>query len=166
MSKASDLCEKHRELILSGTMMSVDPSSGGPGSNPGWALWEQGRFVKSGMISIVGSRATPSRLGTLLEQVSTFNTPDIMIVEDVGIIRGKFPTMNKSLIWSVGVVLAALKPKVVVEIMPKSWQKYTDKDTYIKSDENDAVMLGWAAICMALKIDDKCPQEILRTYGK
>lgn len=156
MSKAELACKNLKEHITDGFMISVDPSSAG-GQNyrhscPYFSVWAEGRLVDVFGADVPGKLEAYERLRMISEAISHPEAPrpDVVIIEDVGVIRGKFPKVSKPLIWSVGAILAALKPKYgVVEVMPTTWKKYTDKSNYVKSDRNDSIAIGWAAINMA-----------------
>lgn len=162
-SKAQVACEKHKKSILTGVMISIDPSSGGGSgrthSDPAVCLWKEGRLVWRQSIEINGGHDIHLRLKALQEGLDEVLDPwdvDILIVEDVGQIRGKFTTMNKPLIWSVGCAIPVVKPKQgVIEVMPATWMRFVDKLTYAKSDINDATAIGWAAIQLAGETNNK-----------
>jgi hypothetical protein len=70
--------------------------------------------------------------------------------------------MEMSLLWSVGVAVAALSPKYgMIEMPPQTWRRFIDDD-YVKSDNKDAVCIGHAAIQLAQGTQDKVPKDWLQ----
>lgn len=172
-SQAEINCIKYKDLILNGTMVSCDPSSGGVGSsaksNPAFTLWEAGEAKDTWTEEIVGSWKPYERLAALSRAVSEVEC-GVLVIEDVGVIqfppkkgRPGFNKVNKSLIWSVGAIVGGIAPDQLIEVKPQTWQRFIDKKTYIKSDINDSIGIGWAAIQMAKETKDKLPMEML--YG-
>ena len=136
---ASELL-KHQDKIQKGTMLSIDPGS----TSPGWALWMLGRLVDSGSFQAKGGIA--ERLAQIHDFIEGLPTPDILIIEKIGMIRGGGKAQaHRYLFWSLGSLAGATRAKVLIEIPQNLWSKFRDR-TYTKSDEEDAIMLGRCAI--------------------
>jgi hypothetical protein len=131
----------NKNKILKGTMLAVDPSSGSKDSRPGYALFESGKLVESGTVSIDYRQKIDKRLQDLQDKLedSHFH-PDILIIERIRGMRSHI-----YLHWAVGVIVATIRSDLVVEMPTSMWRKYVTND-YIKSDAMDAVSMGVAAI--------------------
>lgn len=155
--------EKNIRAILRGTVVSIDPSIGSTSSMPGWAVYIRKRLVASGTFTIDNTWSTPLRLMELHRQLrdlyERYPPPDILVYEDIPARRqGRGNAAgHASLLKAVGAILAVPGPKGHVGLMPVSW-KAEARDTYRKSDEADAVEMGWVAIQVALRIEGS-PEE-------
>ena len=140
-------------------MLCVDPSSGSrgwkgrAGSMPGYALFRAGTLVDSGIIEIPKlGRESCYRiqdLGSILRE--QFEVPDLLVVEKVS---GR---ARVSLVKSAGAIIASVLASRIIEIAPRSWQKWVRPDQWtraIKSDENDAKAMGYALINMLEKTNE------------
>ncbi len=141
-------------------MLAIDPSSGGS-SLPGYSIWESGSLCESGLITVQHHTCAHKRNREIAEIVQNFGPHDILIIEQIRKINaGKYSILPVKLLWSCGVIGAAANAGEVIEIRPQVWRKYIPEG-YFKSDMNDAVMLGWAAIQIALGTEDIAPLKIL-----
>ena len=162
-SKAATECLKHTDIILNGSFISCDPSSGtGSGdkkSNPYFCRWDKGVLTDTWGVEIKSGWSKYKRIRYLADSIREMDIEtDLLVIEDVGVIyAGGFSRVEKSLMWSVGAIIAGLSPENVVEVKPISWQAMINKKTYIKSDRNDAVGIGWFAVQTALGTKDKLP---------
>lgn len=140
MSKIAEACETYADLILEGTMLSVDPGST---DNVGYAYWEEGELVESGVFKAKYRKGSWHRLRELAEQLEA-NYPyvDVLAVEHVALGRVK----NARLVSSLGMIFTAVNSEAVIMVPPISWRKYIDKETYEKTDENDSISIGWCCI--------------------
>lgn len=153
MSKLSEIVEQHREIILSSTLLAIDPSSGSSGSMPGYAIFKAGRFTDSGIIKLEAGTSIHSRLFHLRKALTEdFKeiTPAILVTENIpGInFNGKF--INKSMIHlqkAIGVTTSCFDCPVI-EVAPISWRKFIPEN-YQKSDECDAIMMGLTVLLTA-----------------
>lgn len=164
-SRLQEDVAKYAELIASGEMLCIDPSSGSSGSLPGYALFRAGQLVDAGTISIPrGGRAIHSRLWLLRNALETeFKKPDILCVELIApvIPTGKGTFLHKSaaaLIKSVGAILSCWDVPVI-EPSPMSWHAVAPKD-YVKSDAKDAQMLGWCALITLARVRGETEPQI------
>lgn len=141
------------ELILTGTLLAIDPSSGSWNSKtkeqsyPGYALFKAGVLVESGVVQVSGkNKKAPERLRMVYDAlVAKFTAPDILAIE---LIRGRMA--HETLKWAVGVSIAAIRAPIVIEVPIMSWKKWAGKD-HIKTDENDAVAIGMVVLEAARK---------------
>jgi hypothetical protein len=129
-----------------GKLLCVDPATGAT-SNPGWALFQDGKLVDSGEVTGLHGE-TPDRLFQLfwrLHDDGRFNNLNMLVVEQL---RGKM--VAAQLHWSVGVILAALPAEVVCEIPIAVWKSVAAADpNYAKGDEADARTFGVATLAVA-----------------
>lgn len=123
---------KHREIILSGVFLAVDPAS----KSLGFALYRQGVLDESGTIIADGKAPVGNRLASLSEQLGELATPDVMAVEKV-----RTGTGHVFLVWSAGTAVAATNAPVTIELPVSMWKKFVGKE-HEKSDENDAIAIG------------------------
>ena len=148
-------CAKHATLLLTGTVVCIDPSIGSKSSQPGYAVYIKGELEDSGFIDL-GTAAT----GTVAQRLHKFRmtleldfpTPDIVVVERIVINPKAVGYNNVSVLklnQAVGVTMSQWDVPVI-EVSPMSW-KATAKtlDNYEKSDEWDSVALGWCCLTKA-----------------
>lgn len=159
-TKAYEAIARHAEDLVRGCVLSVDPSigSGKGGSNPGWAVYIRGVLQQSGTLTIKPSKEMPFRLkdlaGHIYDLYDTFS-PNILIYEDVPSSGyGRSAISQASLHKAIGAILSVPGPLGFVGIMPISWTKLT-RPGYVKSDENDAIEIGWICIEEAKKVLSK-----------
>jgi hypothetical protein len=148
--------KKHSKLILEGTMLCVDPSIGSNSSMPGYAIYSAGELVDSGTIRLPTSGNHTLRLYELSRSIRedfADLTYDLLIVEEIPMVRyekfGRSLQAQIPLHRAVGAVLGALPIATSMEVPPNTWRSFLDVAQYNKTDESDAVMLGWAALEMA-----------------
>lgn len=152
MSKAAKAAAEFRDLILHGTLLAIDPSSGSydrstkTQSNVGYAIFKAGALDDSGIVALDGKGKKPvfDRLRDLHDSMRTqFDVPDIMVIEEIA-----GPNAHNSLRWSIPAIALAVRAPVVVEMNVRTWQSMTPKG-YQKTDENDAIAIGQALIKLA-----------------
>lgn len=144
--------------LIEGLVVSFDPSIGSSSSMPGWAVYRAGELIDSGTFQIPYHESIPNRLRMLHNHVRLlYNkyTPDCMVYEDIPAQRqgGGNAVAHASLLKALGVILSVPGPDGYVGLLPVSW-KGEARDTYIKSDVNDAIEVGWVAINVARRIRD------------
>lgn len=140
MDTIEDAARRHGAAILSGTVLAIDPASGGT-SDPGWALYHRGELIGSGVVPL-GMDRVQHRLRDLYLVLREFEA-DVVVVERI---RGA--RAHPYLLWSVGVAVAATATKVLLELPVSCWKKHVGKD-HIKGDEADAIAIGATLIAMA-----------------
>lgn len=128
-----------------GHLLAFDPSSGGRGSNPGYAHYYRGKLKNSGVIVLNENLAAPERLQHFAKElliVFAHTNFDVLVVERL---RGKM--VPPQLHWSVGVILTHVNYKKFREIPISTWKRYARQmPGYAKGDEADAIAIGFAAI--------------------
>lgn len=150
-SKLEQAIAQYANELLSGTILAIDPSSGSANSQPGYAIYQAGQLQDSGLVRIRSGDAVHNRLHRLARSLrEDFTKPDLLVTENIPPFMGDgpgaaFATRNViSLHQSVGVVMS-IWDVPVLQVSPRSWRSLVP-DNYLKSDENDAIMLGWTAI--------------------
>ena len=144
------------ELLLSGKVLSIDPSTGSKSSQPGFAWFEKGELIESGMIEINHTLSSSTRLFSIAESIRTeFEEPDILLVEGITLVMYKGSKMNMkamaSLQKAIGAIIGARPFKHVIEIPSSAWRHHKPEN-YDKTDEMDAISIGFCAINTALSI--------------
>lgn len=138
--------------LVGGIVLIVDPSIGSQSSLPGWAIYEDAVLVNSGIIPVPIHKTVAQRLAYLSQAITK-------LVEDIGdvgvLVYEKVPVSahggrsqagHASLLMATGAILAgADRVPHYVAIAPISWKKAA-RPTYVKSDENDAIEMGWVVI--------------------
>lgn len=149
-TKLGQQVQRYRPLILQGTLLAIDPSSGSEGSMPGYALFKAGKLVENGILRLPLGAELHVRLQALRKLMLEFETPDVVVVENLP----PFMTFNSksvlSLHKSVGVAIACTDCSALVEVTPGSWHRNTPAG-YIKSDAHDAFLMGMTVIHEACK---------------
>jgi hypothetical protein len=127
----------HKKLLLSSTMLAIDPSS----ISLGWAWFQQGEMMISGTYTAASSQPAHKRLVKLMDELQKWTGADVLVVE-------KMFRYNAPLIWSVGSTITTIKPGILIECPIRVWQSFADED-YVKSDEQDAILIGTTVIQLA-----------------
>ena len=158
--KASRLAQevgKFQTEIQQGYMLAIDPSSGSSGSLPGFAIFEAGKLVDAGTISLPrGTKQIHSRLFLLRDTLEKeFKKPDILAVEWIapifpGAKNAFFQKSASSLMKSVGAIMSVWDCPVI-EPAPTTWHTMTPPG-YEKNDANDACMIGNAALIVLARV--------------
>jgi hypothetical protein len=156
-SRLAQEIEQHADALQQGYVLAIDPSSGSSGSLPGYAVFRAGRLVDAGLIGLPrGTRAIANRLYLLRNALATeFEKPDVLVIE---LISPVMPSKNgtflhksaASLIKSVGAILSTWDVPTL-EVSPTTWHSMTPP-TYTKTDVNDAIMIGWAALITLARV--------------
>jgi len=140
----------HEKIIREGTVLAIDPSSGSKRSLPGFAIFKGEELVESGTIPLEVDQPIDVRLRQLkfiLED--EFGEMDVLVVEKI---RGRSHTYLR---WACGVTIACCDAPLVFEMPTITWKKFVDRDTYEKSDEQDAIKIGEALIKLAGGLEDE-----------
>ena len=152
-SQAYVQTQQNLQGITRGLVVVVDPSIGSSSSMPGWAVYREGHYVASGIFEINPTKPKPERLRSLGRQLLALYQkypPDVLVYEEIPAQRHGFGNAeaHASLLKSLGVVLSVPGPAGYVGIAPISWKNQV-RESYVKSDENDAVEMGWIIIELA-----------------
>lgn len=142
---------RNRNRILTGTVVAIDPSSGGT-SAPGFAIFRQGTLECKGSVAVNKKLKVNERLQIIYDRLNTLlpQPPDLLVVEKI---RGSMSPPQ--LFFSVGVALAAVRSPIALEMASVVWRAYAGRD-YWKAkregetdDADDAEMIGLALIELA-----------------
>lgn len=160
-SKVYPQIQGNLHLLLKGNVIVIDPSIGSSSSQPGWAHYRASQLMDSGTLSINPEWSVPERLQELRRQMYNLYKmldPDILVYEDIPPMRqgGGNAAAHASLLKAVGAILSIAGPRAFVGILPVSW-KALARDTYVKSDENDAIEIGWVVLTEADRIQEQDP---------
>lgn len=142
------------ETILQGTLLCIDPSSGGT-SLPGFSVFVAGELITSGTL-VLGERKMPiyERLQLLYPAIVelTSGPPDVFAIE---MIRGQ-GFSSRYLDWAIGASMASARTANVLELPMHCW-KAVAKVTpgYFKGDQQDAECIGWAMVLLAQKFKEE-----------
>lgn len=157
MSKIEEQIAPIKSLILTGKILIVDPSSGSKESQPGYAIFQDGKFVDSGTIKIEYRQSLQLRLYSLRETLQrdfVEEKPDVLVVENIPPFIAKagqsFGGNTKSILAlhkSVGVTVSCFNCPLV-EVAPISWRRFIPAE-YKKTDENDSIMMGLTVLKIA-----------------
>lgn len=156
MSKIEEQINPLKATILNGKILVVDPSSGSKESMPGYAIFENGKFVDSGKIAIEYRQSLQLRLFSLRETLQRDfvpERPDVLVVENIAPFiantKGTFGATKSvlSLHKAVGVTVSCFNCPLV-EVSPISWRRFIPNG-YLKSDEADAIMMGLTVLKIA-----------------
>lgn len=147
-------------------MVSVDPSIGSRSSQPGWAVYQEGVLRDSGTFAIDPEESVPLRLqelARLLRNLYAQWHADILCYEQLpSSAQGWNANGYASLLKALGVILSVKGPRSFVGIHPKTWKRLVRAE-YVKSDENDAVEMGYIVIQIAKDLEENPPEEAKRS---
>ena len=149
---------EHKKDILQGTILAIDPSSGG--SSPiGYAMFKKGKLTYSGSY-MPAHRRMGQRLFDIQEHLRCLfgsgKDIDIVVVEKI-----RCQGYMEKLVWSIGAILAAFgsTPNIIELHMPiQSWKKLAGP-SHIKSDEADAIAIGQCLIALA-QVSSNPPRQV------
>ena len=132
------------DYILNGRLICIDPAS----RTAGKAYFEAGKLISAGEI-IMPSRGTiQQRLRVLVKTLSESPEIDVLAIEKI---RGG--RSHVYLKWSVGAAIATVKSKQLIEIPISFWRAIRPQN-YIKNDKNDATLMGYCLILMAMQLKE------------
>ena len=146
-----------RELILTGTVMTIDPSSGSKGSMPGFAIAERGEITRYGIIELPitsGKKiVTPqARYFALVERLKDLipGRPDVLLIEQIG------SKVHHLLLEAVGVSIVGAGTHNVIRVHNQVWKALANvMPGYEKGDSADAFMMCKAVLMIAKKFSEK-----------
>lgn len=167
MKKISDINKKSKlyqavaalspELCI-GTVLVIDPSIGSTSSSPGWAVYQRGSLIDSGIIHTGGSHLhlwqRARRLKGALETLCNEYCIDVLVYEDIPATSGFNQNAIASLLKAVGIVLACTTSSHVLGVHPASWKNYV-RPEYTKGDKEDAIEIGHIVISLAARIREE-----------
>lgn len=136
--------------ILGGMLLAIDPSTGSRSSMPGYALFDKGELVESGIIQVRVQDRKNIRLYNIAETLRTeFPKIDILAVENIppvsynrkGAMRG---WSLVALQRSIGAIISCFDCDYV-EVAP-TWTTKFRPEELDKDDEADAIGIGNATL--------------------
>lgn len=145
LKKLRDFCTTYNSEILTEQLLAVDPSS----KSLGWAVFMNGGLKDYGTICVAGN--PHCRLRELYDSLEERfgGKPSVLVIEKI---RGR--GSSHILVWSVGVIQAAVRSALVFEVPISFWKVLAEADPlYIKTDENDAIKMGKVLIEMAKEVN-------------
>lgn len=144
MAKTStrDQAAANKDLILTGNMLAIDPSS----TSFGYAIFKNGKLQDKGCKKYKGIISIRlNRIFSDIYQMTTDCSADILAIERLRSGGGYSPPQ---LLWSVGAAMAAC-PMPVIEVSPMSWKSAAKVLELEKDDANDAHAIGYRLIQFA-----------------
>lgn len=166
-SKIYQEIKQNLKPLLHGTTLVIDCSIGSMASQPGWAVYKKGQLSSSGTLSIDPRGTKWERLRELhrqLRNLSQKHEPDICVFEQVPVSGhgGRSQVSHASLLYAVGVTMAAVIADAFIGVQPIVW-KGRVREGYVKGDEQDAVEMGFIVIEIARVLSTEDP---VRVYNK
>lgn len=153
--------------LVHGVVICMDPSIGSRSSAPGYAVYVSGVLRSSGTLDIDPTQSVLQRLqrlAYLTRRLYSEWDPGILVYEEIPAQRhGGNAMSHASLLKALGVILSISGPDDSIGLYPASWKKLV-RDSYVKSDENDAIELGWICISHAQEILEEAAKNY--TYKK
>jgi hypothetical protein len=138
---------KHQQILRTGVVLAIDPSSASKSSMPGFALFENSQLMLKGTVKIDPNKNVYVRMAELYVKIQELVAcpPDVLVIENINKMQG-----HQYLIWAVGVSISAVRAPVVIELHNAVWKSLAKKTPgYIKSDANDAELIGRSTIMLA-----------------
>lgn len=120
----------NKELITKGLMLSIDPAS----NVCGYAIYIDGKLNTSGTVSATPKAPIHQRLHEIFNRLPDVK-PDILVIE-----LNRSGTGHVYLTWSTGVIIAKYGVPTI-EIPQRMW-KNVITESYEKSDQEDAILIG------------------------
>lgn len=161
---------EHHGLVLRGVLLCIDPSIGSNSSMPGWAVYDAGLLIESGTIAINPSGSVPERLQVLNRKMRGLISqwdPDILIYEEIPAQRygGGNANAHASLLKALGATLAVAGPRAWLGLHPLTWKRLA-RSSYVKSDEADAIELGYVALIISRWFSEQAPKAKKKKTNK
>jgi hypothetical protein len=147
-----------KKAALKGKMLCIDPSSGGSSkkgekSVAGFALFEDGVLEESGTLEFPTEKEVYKRLKNVRDEVRSAFTDvyDLLVLEDIRGYRAQ-----QSLIQACGVFITSVDCKQFFQPNVQTWKSIAKHwGGYVKSDEQDAIYMGYATVAIALGFHSK-----------
>jgi hypothetical protein len=160
---------KHRDKIMNGTLLAIDPSCVSSSSVPGYAIYRNGNFVEGGVLNIkyhADLYVRLSRIRTVLQQ--EFKDVDVVVIEKPPIVPlySKMQAVSKGKIWmnmksinsltqAIGAFKCSFPEHIpVIDVAAGVWTHTAKVNHFkeIKADDTDAIAIGMAAITILKEI--------------
>lgn len=139
MARLRFLIQKHIRAVQEGRWIVIDPAI-----SSGYAVYEKGILIHSGTIKCRAAEDVQKRSRAIHELFSTETEPyDFMAIERI---RGTMAPAT--LMFNVGAYMACVPTNECIEVPIPVWNKLKTID-YVKSDKNDAELMGQAILMIA-----------------
>lgn len=143
---------KYRTTFATGRVLSIDPSSGSAGSQPGYSLCVAGNIVECGTLVVqpgVHEAKRYQQLLKALQELCARFPPDLLVIEKIALVFGGQKFFRQDgvirLHRSIGVAMASHDFDRIVECAPASWHSWLRHqglhDSYVKTDAHDSAVL-------------------------
>lgn len=156
---------EHKDLLLRGRILVIDPSCGSESSQPGWAIYYNSELGESGTLAIDPGEPLWWRLQKLFQLLRDLMEecqPDVLVYEEISsrAFGGRAASGHASLLKAVGVTLASVfGVETCIGIRPRTW-KGMARPAYRKSDENDAIEMGYIVLRLAEMIPSRKKRKV------
>jgi hypothetical protein len=152
-----EIVQEHKDTILKGTLLAIDPSCGSSHSDPAFAFFKEGKLVESGAIILDCKADIYTKLREQFSWLEDKYGVDVDILALEKIRKG-----HTHLRWACVIPMIACFSSTIIEVHPMVWHRFVPKD-YVKSDEKDAIVIGLTLIAIA---SGKSKIELGDWYGK
>jgi len=132
----------HKNTILTGSVLAIDPAS----RSLGYAIAEAGEVVEYG--SLVAEDAPINIRLQSIVNVLQEEEYDILVIE---LIRGSMAHVY--LHWAVGAIVSAVQAPILLELPIHAWKAWVGKE-YIKGDDTDANAIAETLLALARESED------------
>jgi hypothetical protein len=154
------------DLVLEGKLLAIDPSCISTNSNPGYAWFNKGELIETGIIEGISPTETLERRLQFIGKYcrEEFDEPDVLAIEHIQM-GGRINM--QSTIRATGTFIGSFECEII-PISPLAWQAFIEKRIPLgegsefikykvykelhKSDEKDAEMIGRAIIEIAKEL--------------
>jgi hypothetical protein len=150
---------RFRNVLLEGRVVAIDPSCGSNSSMPGYAIYNAGILIGSGVIQIPLARELHTKLQWLANYLRTdpkFQGIELLLIEAIPVTRhgrGANQLSHSSLIKAVGAIISSINCPYIMYVPIQTWKAYANTvESYSKGDEADARMIGASIIQLATTI--------------
>ena len=143
MARLRTLVNRHISAIRQGRWIVIDP-----GVVSGYAVYTKGELIHSGIIKCKAGDDIQKRSRAIHELFGTETEPyDFMAIERI---RGTMAPY--SLMFNVGAYMACVPTNECIEVPIPVWHKLKTAE-YIKSDKQDAELIGQSILMIAEEIE-------------
>lgn len=143
------------ELIASDWFVAFDPSSGSRSSQPGFSLWHKGELHSAGLLPVGAGGPIHYRLRKLDQMVrgdAQLQLASVVAVEYIPpLIKGKAAIQLHK---AIAVLETAAGTDRQLAVPAVTWRKHLPEN-YVKTDDHDAVAIGWAVVEAAFRLTEK-----------
>jgi hypothetical protein len=159
LTKAVKRLTRYKKAILEGCFVAIDPSCVSQSSLPGYALFQEGECIETGVLDIPYHPSLSRRLYRINKLIERcFGDVDLAIIEEVPrkpLRKSKTMTFGmssvsfNSLQRAIGAIMCAFPEEIPVTSLEASvWHMIAKRNDWKvnKEDDEDALLIGSAAI--------------------